>query len=203
MQLELSENKAQVSDENQNIVSKTEYARHRECSQANISKYLKSGKITAPAILPDGRINIVLADEQLARNLDPQRIITGPDDQDNAPSLPGAEDGNPSFSVERARSESFRSQKLEIELARLKGELVLSDDVSRAAEANARSVRDKFMNMIPDLVIKLGLSNEREGELIMRQAFIKAFTEVHADIETGLLASRGTVEEETTDDGEW
>lgn len=46
-------------------VSKTRYADHRGCSPAYVSKLIRNGRLAPPALLADGRVNVILADQML------------------------------------------------------------------------------------------------------------------------------------------
>lgn len=45
------------------VMRKSEYATHRKCSPAYVSKLIRQGKLAPPALLDDGRINVALADQ--------------------------------------------------------------------------------------------------------------------------------------------
>jgi hypothetical protein len=47
------------------IVSKSAYAAHRSVTAACVTMWIGRQKLTAPALLPDGRIDVALADQQL------------------------------------------------------------------------------------------------------------------------------------------
>jgi hypothetical protein len=47
------------------VVSKARYAEHRGCSAAYVSKLIRLGRLAAPALLADGRVNVTLADQML------------------------------------------------------------------------------------------------------------------------------------------
>ena len=55
------------------ILSKSAYARQRGRGPSAVSNWIRSGQLSPPALLPDGRINVELADLQLAERLDPVR----------------------------------------------------------------------------------------------------------------------------------
>lgn len=52
-------------------MSKSEYARHRGVTPAAISNFISRGRLTAPALRPDGLVDAELADQQLGATVDP------------------------------------------------------------------------------------------------------------------------------------
>lgn len=47
------------------VVSKSRYAEHRGCSAAYVSKLIREGRLAAPALMADGKVNVALADQML------------------------------------------------------------------------------------------------------------------------------------------
>ncbi|MBU8543985.1 MULTISPECIES: hypothetical protein [Roseomonadaceae] len=47
------------------VVTKARYAEHRGCSAAYISKLIRQERLAAPALMANGRINVILADQML------------------------------------------------------------------------------------------------------------------------------------------
>lgn len=204
------------------IVTKAEYARYRGCSQANITKYIKKEKLAPPALLEDGRINRPLADAQLKRNLDPARSggtispieESEAEEGDDGIETPESssdernEPDGPVYALERAHSEALKRQKLEIELARTKEELILREDVEREAEATARSVRNKMLELpqyVVSILIEKGLLDpivEREATMILSGSVVKLLTDSASEIEAGRFSKQTMKEGEASKDAE-
>jgi hypothetical protein len=47
------------------VLSKSAYAAHRSVSAACVTNWITRRKLTAPALLPDGKIDVALADKQV------------------------------------------------------------------------------------------------------------------------------------------
>ena len=118
-------------------VSKKRYAEHRGCSQAYISKLIRLGKLEAPALLPDGRINVALADQMMG---------TEPDAAE-------ATAGGPRYAQERARREAAQAERAEIELRQLKGELIERSAVAQTLGPWLRQLRDDVLGVPRDTVL--------------------------------------------------
>lgn len=119
------------------VLSKSGYARHRDCSPAYISKLIRLGKLTRPALRDDGMVDVALADLQLAGQADPAR-------QPELPTDEPAADTEPSFAQAKARRERAQAELAEIELAERKGEVVDRQTVFDAGFDLGALVRDKF-----------------------------------------------------------
>ncbi len=150
------------------ILSKTEYARHRECAPSYISKLLREGRITEIADGEHkGKIDSELADRQLEAARDPTkdgvraRWQRAKGDQGTA-QLPLQREGEtpaPTRPEKPAKGEGYydhkaKREKFEAHLAELKyleevGLLVPAVDVEREFDSLGRSVRDALLN-IPD-----------------------------------------------------
>lgn len=55
------------------ILSKSAYARRCGRTPASVSQWIKRGQLTPPAVRRDGKINVALADQQLAMTVDLSR----------------------------------------------------------------------------------------------------------------------------------
>jgi len=112
-----------------NLISQAEYAKHRGCSEAAVSKAIKAGRIS----LIDGKIDPVAADAQWARN---SRVRAGSGRPPAGPgALPGplagdGEDpdtkpGGDDYWNSRSRREAAEAELAEIELAERNGQVIL------------------------------------------------------------------------------
>ncbi|MBS7792177.1 hypothetical protein KTR66_19415 [Roseococcus sp. SDR] len=104
------------------VGTKAEYAEHRGCSRAYVSKLIRQGRLAEPALLPDGRINFILADQLIGAAIE---------DEQPAASAPQA---GPSYAEQRARREAAEAELAEIKLGTLRGEYVRRSAVRIAAE---------------------------------------------------------------------
>src|SRR5579885_972382 len=57
------------------LITKSEFAAARGVDRSTISKWISRGRLTAPALTPDGRIDAEIADRQLGASLDPVRHL--------------------------------------------------------------------------------------------------------------------------------
>lgn len=121
--------------------TKAEYAKHRGCSPAYISKLIRLQKLGEPALLADGRVNFILADQMLG----------GPAPAEPAHHLAAG----PNYSVERARREAAQAALAEMDLERRRGESLSRDAVEEAAfsvfgRAMAK-IGERWPEIAPDL----------------------------------------------------
>lgn len=101
------------------IGTKAAYARHRGVGKSAVSNWLREGKLVAPAVLPDGRVDFALADQMLAEALNPATS--------RKPGGLAALGGGATvhdLNAARSRKEQARAELAEMELARQRGELV-------------------------------------------------------------------------------
>ena len=108
------------------IGTKADYARHRRVTTAAISHHLRSGRLT-PALTADGRVDFLEADRILGAVLDPgiggdRRSPAADLDNDDVPDMPSI--STPTLALERQGLLRAQREKAELELARLRGELV-------------------------------------------------------------------------------
>ena len=148
-------------------MTKAEYAAHRGVNATRISQYIKEGKIGPNALVGVGvraKINIELADKQLAERLDAsqsfghngkaaERVLTAPE----VPSQPDMESpdwgGQTSdqsalkrVAEERARQEELRTAKMEREEAQSIGRYMLTSEargLAGRAATEAFTVMDR------------------------------------------------------------
>lgn len=102
------------------VGTKAEYAAHRGCSPAYVSKLIRLGKLAEPALLPDGRVNFVLADQMVG--------AAGP----AAPLHQAASGGGPNYNEERAKREQAEAELAQMRVATARRELVKASAVEQA-----------------------------------------------------------------------
>jgi uncharacterized membrane protein len=144
-----------MADEPPALMSQAQYARYRKCSAPYITKLKSQGRLTPPAIRPDKLIDRVLADQQLARLADPARALQKLTEgrRDAEFDLPAVQDGGgvneaaQKYQESRASVADLQRQKLEIELQKMRGELVAITDVALERETASRLLRDTLLRM--------------------------------------------------------
>ncbi len=124
------------------LITVNDYAKSRKSrglaggTRQAVDRAVKAGRIT----LLDGRIDPAVADIQWEANT---RKCSHLHSQERQPPAPPAAKADPSdWSTARARRESAQAETAEIELRKLKGELVDRAGVERAAMQTYRTVRD-------------------------------------------------------------
>jgi len=131
------------------VVSKKRYAQHRGCTLPHIYNLIRQGKLGPPAVTPDGRIDVALADKML-----------GPPRQDKAARIQPvtarvAEDDAPVYAVERARRERAQAALAELQLAERQGKLLHVDAVRAAAVSVFGRAMAKIAEGFSDLAVEL------------------------------------------------
>ena len=134
------------------LVTKTEYARRRGCTEAAVRRAVRDGRIT----LIDGRIDPVAADAQWARNT---RVRAGSRPTDDA-NLSGSgtaggragqaeddEDTDSGYWKSRARRERAEAELAELKLRELQGQLVRADDWAAALAKRAAAFREGLLQI--------------------------------------------------------
>lgn len=124
------------------VGTKAEYATHRGCSRAYVSKLIKQGRLAEPALMADGRINFVLADQMIGSAI-----------EEEPAAAPAA--GGPNYAVERARREAADAEMAEIKLGVLRGEYVRRSAVRVAAEQVFGRALARLGERWPDVSIEL------------------------------------------------
>ncbi len=112
-----------------------QYADHRGVSAGRISQ-LKPRLQEAGAIMPDGRIDVALADEVLG---DARPIVVP------AAAAPSARSEEASLTVQRTKLAALQVEERELSLAELRGELIRKADVESAAFDTHRVLRDRIL----------------------------------------------------------
>lgn len=138
------------------LITKTAYARHRGCDEKAVRKAVAEGRIS----LIDGRIDPAVADIQWARNTraratqatPPGPGVAGdlldslqthaPADSPPAPAGPAPVIVNNGYTAARARREIADAETAEIQLKKLRGDVLITADVARAGFEIGREIRD-------------------------------------------------------------
>lgn len=133
------------------------YAARIGKSRPYVSKLVAEGRISARALTDDRKIIPTLADEDIARAADPARS--------KAPAaLPASDDAT--YAHHRARKAKADAETAEIELRRLKGELIQRAAVAQVLGPWVRELRDSILGVPRDTVLDPVQSADCEAALI-------------------------------------
>src|SRR5580765_2132581 len=125
------------------ILSKSEYARYADVKPATVSKWIRQGQLTHPALRSDGKIDRDAADILLQRTVDPVRAAsTAARYQDptadpteggrSAPAWSQRDRAGTALLQARALSASVDAERKRRELNFERGKYMLADDAERA-----------------------------------------------------------------------
>ena len=149
------------------LVTKSEYARRRGCTEAAVRRAVRDGRIT----LIDGRIDPVAADAQWARNT---RVRAGSRPTDDA-NLSGSgsaggraqpddeleEDSAAGYWKSRARREKAEAELAELRLMEMQGQLVRADEWAAALARRAAAFREGLLQIPPRLSAQLAAESDQ------------------------------------------
>jgi hypothetical protein len=164
---------AQDDDE---FVGKGEFAQRIDRTAARVSQYIAEGKLSAPALTPDGRVNVRLGKLQLASVLDPSQQVA-----QTKPILPGSTAGetaeNAGLLKARRENAELDAETKRRKLNAEKGIYSLTADAERAVKSELAEAFVAIDAWISEegkaLALEHGL-DERRVVIHMRAAF-KAF----------------------------
>ena len=120
-------------------VSQAEYGRRRGWSRAYVNKLVKTGKLT----LVDKRVDVELADAELAKNIDSTRSNNGLAVRESAAAV-GSEAGLALMEAKRLHEE-YKARLARLRYEEARGLLVEKSEVDREAYAIGRVVRDAML----------------------------------------------------------
>lgn len=176
------------------LMTMSEYARHRHCDEKAVRKAINENRITVVMVGTRKMIDPEVADIQWAKNTraraDSGRAVpssstgqgasglfgsqaaTGPENA-SAAAAPSAEPGYADF---RARTEKANAERAERENAREAGRLVDADEILRGIFDSFRALRDKAMAVGPRAAPKcVGLGEARDIERVISEELRLAF----------------------------
>lgn len=125
-------------------------------SRPYVSKLVADGRITARALTDERKIIPHLADEDIARGADPARSRA-------AATLPTSDDAT--YARQKARKAAADAETAEIELKRLKGELIPRAHVAQVLGPWIRELRDSVLGTPRDTVLDPVQAADCEAEL--------------------------------------
>jgi hypothetical protein len=140
------------------LMTVIEYAAHRKASGVSggtrqaVDKAILTGRITPI----DGRIDPVIADIQWERNtqrrVDLHANTPTVQVEASAPSASDAAPSDPSWAQSKARTEAAVAELKEMQVAKLRGELVDRAGVERAAYQTGRQLQKALIDVFPSRV---------------------------------------------------
>ena len=140
------------------LISQAEYARRRGVDPTSVRDAIRAGRIT----LIDGKIDPSVADVQWQANT--RRRARAIDEAPAPPPMPMGEGGYaytgavPDYNESRARREAAEAEKAELDLAKLRGELVSVDEVRASLQRRIAGVREALLQL-PARVVPLLVAN--------------------------------------------
>jgi len=163
------------------LLSKSAYARHRGCDEKAVRKAIAEGRIS----LINGKIDPEVADIQWARNTRARASQSSPAagttqaelGMDEVPaSAPGAGSGttadkaaaDPGYMQFRARREEADAQIAEMNAAKMRGTMLMRQDVDRAMFEIGREIRDRLTACARRIASEVASISTAEGcELVV------------------------------------
>lgn len=159
------------------LVSMSEYARMRGCSEGAVRRAVRDRRIT----LTDGKVDPVAADVQWARNT---RVRAGSQPTDDANLQPagaaGAQtpappaDSTGDYWASRARREQAEAELAELKLQETLGALVRRDDVRAALSRRVATFRDGLMQIPSRLASQLAAETSEAAVHALLEAELRA-----------------------------
>ena len=123
------------------VGTKAEYAAHRRCSRAYVSKLIREGKLAEPALMADGRVNFILADQMIGK----------PSAAEAESLFPPPASAGPNFAEERARREAAEAALAELKLQEKRAEVLKADAVAQAATSVMGRAMARFFETWPEI----------------------------------------------------
>ncbi len=155
------------------LLSPSAYARHRGCTHQYISRLIQVGLIPTN----HGKIDPIEADKKLAESKDPSRALPKPHDAS-------------SFSAARTRRELCKAALAEIQLRRLKDELIPVEEVLAIWTHHILDCRSKLLRLPSKMApLIFGLKTLPEMKKALDNEIRKALEELAA-IDTKALVPR-------------
>ena len=174
------------------VLTKSAYAAARGRTPAWVSKMIVRGRLGPPAVLSDGRIDVAAADQMILDRCDPSRGARKPflglerpaeaggsldliPIETSAPLLFDKPDPNTAdvieFAAWRTRRERADAETRELQLAKLRGDMVELAQLQRTAADLAGLVRQVLSDRVEDLAGKVrDAANPDDAVLVIQQA---------------------------------
>ncbi len=140
------------------LITQTEYARRRGCSEAAVRRAITDGRITTV----DGRIDPVAADAQWERNTRPR---AGSAPASSRPPAAEADakprDDSNGYWVAKSRREQAEAELSELKLAEQMGQLVRAADIQSAYSRRAAALRESLLQIPSRLSAQLAAESDQ------------------------------------------
>ena len=176
------------------LLTVSDYARHRGCDEKAVRKAIAENRITAIADANGKRrIDPTVADIQWAKNTraraDSSRVVAALASEVSAAPVAGfmaaaespvagqsSADGQPGYSDFRARTEKATAERAERDNMREAGKLAYTADVKRGIHDSYRALRDATMAVAQRAAPRcIGLGDARDIERVISDELRKAF----------------------------
>lgn len=181
------------------VMSKGEYGAYRKerfgrGSGPYISKLIGKGRLTAPALRPDGKVDREAADAQIAAGSDPARAGDLP-----LGKVAARHAGSPYQQVRTAR-EYYQALEARVRYQRQVGALVASADIAGATETIVRRCRDSLLQIPRRVAEKVAAESDPfEVEKIIGEAVKGALSSLALALAD--MAERAQAERDPEQDG--
>lgn len=181
------------------VMSKGEYGAYRRerfgrGSGPYISKLIGKGRLTAPALRPDGKVDREAADAQIAAASDPARV-----DQLPLGKMGGRQAGSLYQQVRTSR-EYYQALEAQTRYQRQAGQLVASADIAGATETLVSRCRDSLLRIPRRLASKVAAESDPfKVESIIREEVSEALSNLARGLAE--MAERAQAEHDADRDG--
>jgi phage terminase Nu1 subunit (DNA packaging protein) len=165
------------------LVSKSEYARMRNCTEGAVRRAVRDGRIS----LIDGKIDPVAADAQWSRNT---RVRMGSVPANESHLAAGQHAGpereitssSGDYWTSKAKREQAEAEIAELKLAEMRGELVRAADVRAALSKQIAGLRETLLQL-PSRVVPLLVADPAAGTMdrLLRAEIVSALGQLTAD----------------------
>lgn len=160
------------------LISKADYARYHGVKPATVSNWIANGKLTAPGLRSDGKIDRDAADLMIGRRVDPVRAASAAAsyadstyDQTEggrpAPAWSQRDRAGTALLQARALSAGVDAERKRRELNSERGKYMLAEDAERAWAKILTGFLVDCETTLPDLARSLNL--DRAGQVLLRK----------------------------------
>lgn len=138
------------------MMTRSEYARHRGVTPSQISHWTKQGRI----VFVDDRVSVDATDRLLAAVLKPRATGNGGKRTAGRPANPAAEPAGISYARAQTRHRELQSARAELDLRARQGELTETAAVARGNDVAFGQVRDMLDALPARLASRLAAEND-------------------------------------------
>lgn len=130
-----------------NLITLADYAKHRGCSKAAVTKAAQAGRIT----LIEGKIDPLIADAQWKANSRARMPARAGRDEEGLPAAPpptgAAAPAVDDYWQSRGRREAAEAESAELKVAELRGELIRVSAVETVWSASLAATREHLLQV--------------------------------------------------------